>query len=104
MNDGLKDVHRAAIIDILSANPRVERVVLFGSRAMGTFTPGSDVDIALFGDALTLDDQAKLTEKVGESSLPQQVDLLLPHRTKSRKLLDHIERDGVEWFCRCPAT
>jgi uncharacterized protein len=62
MNDGLKDAHRAIIIGILSANPRVERAVLFGSRATGAFVSGSDVDIALFGDALTLDDQAELTE------------------------------------------
>lgn len=100
MNDGLKDAHRAAIIGILSANPRVERVVLFGSRASGSFTSGSDVDIVLSGDALTLDDQAKLTDEISESSIPQQVDLLLHHRIKSRKLLDHIQRDGVEWFRR----
>jgi uncharacterized protein len=100
MNDGLKDAHRATIIDIVSANSRVERAVLFGSRATETFTSGSDVDIALFGNALTLDDQAELTEKVGQSSIPQQVDLLLHHRTSSRELLDHIQRDGIEWFRR----
>jgi predicted nucleotidyltransferase len=100
MNDGLKNEHRAAIIGILSANPRVERAVLFGSRATGTFASGSDVDIALFGDALTLDDQAKLIEEVGESSIPQQVDLLLHLRIKSRELLDHIKQDGIEWFRR----
>ena len=32
MNDGLKGTHRQAMIDILLANPRVERAVLFGSR------------------------------------------------------------------------
>jgi len=34
-------------LGILTANPRVERVVLFGSRAMGTHTPESDIDLAL---------------------------------------------------------
>jgi predicted nucleotidyltransferase len=78
----------------------VERAVLFGSRATGDFSPGSDVDIALFGDALALDDQAKLAEEINQSSVPQQVDLLLHHRIKSLKLLSHIQEDGVEWFCR----
>lgn len=100
MNDGLKDAHRQIVIDILSTNPRVGRVVLFGSRATGTFTSSSDVDLALFGNALTLDDQAKLAERINDSSMPQQVDLLLHHRIKNRKLLDHIKRHGVEWFCR----
>ena len=35
MTDGLKDVHREAIIGALAANDRVERAVLFGSRATG---------------------------------------------------------------------
>jgi predicted nucleotidyltransferase len=78
----------------------VERGVLFGSRATGTFASGSDVDIALFGDALTLDDQADLIERVSETSIPQQIDILLYHRIASQKLRDHIQRDGVEWFRR----
>ena len=69
MMDGLKDKYRKAIITILTDNERVEKVVLFGSRAMGTFTPTSDVDIALFGDNLTLTDQAKLAEQSGAAAV-----------------------------------
>ena len=76
MNDGLKDKHREAIIGVLAKNPRVERAVLFGSRAMGAHTPGSDVDLALYGDALTLDDQARLAAEIEELPVPQQVDLV----------------------------
>ena len=60
MTDGLKDVHRDAIIAAVAASDHVERAVLFGSRATGTNTVSSDVDIALFGDRLTLTDQARL--------------------------------------------
>jgi type I restriction enzyme S subunit len=95
--DGLKEAHRKAIIDILSAHPGVERIVLFGSRAMGTFTIASDVDIALFGGTLTLEDQAKLTEKLDELPFPQRVDLVLADRVESPELLEHIRKHGVEW-------
>ena len=47
MTDGLKDAHREAIIAVIAANDRVERAVLFGSRATGTNTVTSDVDIAI---------------------------------------------------------
>ena len=100
MNDGLKDRHRRAIIDILAAHPGVERAVLFGSRAMGTFTAASDVDIALFGDSLTLDDQARLARKIDELTIPQRVDLLRYHTIKNKKLREHIRKHGVEWFRR----
>ncbi len=100
MIDGLKNKHRKAIIDILSANERVERVVLFGSRAMGTFTSTSDVDLVLFGDELTLTDQANLIAAIEDLSVPQQVDLLLYRSIDREKLIEHINQHGVEWYNR----
>ena len=100
MTAGLKDKYRKAIIDILRANERVEKVVLFGSRAMGTFTPTSDVDIALFGDNLTLTDHANLAAVIDELSIPQRVDILLHKSIKNEKLIEHIKRHGVEWYRR----
>ena len=104
MTDGLKPAHRQAIIDALSANPKVERIVLFGSRATGTFTLTSDVDLALFGDDLTLSDQAALAEAVAELSVPQRVDILIYHRIESQALREEIRKHGVEWFARERAT
>jgi type I restriction enzyme S subunit len=104
MTDGLKPAHRQAIIDALSANPKVERIVLFGSRATGTFTLTSDVDLALFGDDLTLSDQAALAEAVAELSVPQRVDILIYHRIASQALREEIRKHGVEWFARERAT
>jgi predicted nucleotidyltransferase len=98
MTDGLKDKHRKAIIEILSSCSRVERVVLFGSRAMGTFTTTSDVDLVLFGDELTLTDHANLAEAVDELSIAQQVDILLYKSIKNEKLLEHIKTHGVQWL------
>lgn len=100
MKDGLKDKHRKAIIDILSANEGVERVVLFGSRAMGTFTPTSDVDIVLYGDELTPTDRLKLAAAIDELPIPQRVDLLLHKSIQKKELLHHIETHGVEWWRR----
>jgi len=98
MNDGLKDKYRRAIIEILSANPRVERAVLFGSRAMGTFTTTSDVDIALFGDELTLMDHAGIAAAIDELTVPQRVDLLLHKTIRNKNLLKDIETHGVDWY------
>ena len=76
MTDGLKDAHREAIIAVIAANDRVERAVLFGSRATGTNTVTSDVDIALFGDQLTLTDRARLSAVIDQIPMAQSVDLL----------------------------
>ena len=100
MTDGLKDSHRNAIIDILSANKRIERVVLFGSRAMGTYTMTSDVDLVLYGDHLTLTDQAHLADALDKLTVPQRVDLMLYDAIDNDELCKHIERHGVEWYRR----
>ena len=104
MTDGLKDEHREAIIAAIAANDRVERAVLFGSRATGTNTVSSDVDIALFGERLTLTDQARLAAALGETPMAQSVDLLLYDSTLDRTLQEHIRRQGVEWYVRSSDT
>ena len=100
MSDGLKAQHRAAIIATLAANDRVERAVLFGSRAMGTNTITSDVDIALFGDRLTLTDQAHLATTCDGLPMAQSVDLVLHNTIDNPALVDHIRTHGVEWYRR----
>ena len=98
MTDGLKDAHRAAIIATIATNERVERAVLFGSRATGTNTMSSDVDIVLFGHRLTLTDQAQLAAALDEIPMAQSVDLLLYDSIRDRTLREHIARRGVELY------
>ncbi len=100
MTDGLKDVYKQAIIRILADSPHVQRAVLFGSRAMGTFTANSDVDIALYGDELTLSDLGHIAAAADELNIPQQLDFLLYRTIDNPRLIEHIEKYGQEWFCR----
>ena len=102
MTDGLKKAHREAITALIAANDRVERAVLFGSRATGTETVSSDVDIALFGSRLTLTDQARLAAAIDEIPMAQSVDLLLHDSIRDRTLRKHIRVHGVEWYARPP--
>ena len=100
MNDGLKDAHREAIIAVIAANARVERAVLFGSRATGTNTVTSDIDIALFGDRLTLTNQARVAAAIDKIPMAQTVDLLLYNSIRDRTLREHIRRQGIAWYER----
>ena len=82
MTDGLKDRYKQAII---ASHPRIERAVLFGSRAMGGYKTESDVDLALFGDELTLTALAELIDAFDRTTVPQQVDAVLFNRIRDRK-------------------
>lgn len=41
------------IISKICENKKVEKIILFGSRAKGNFKKGSDVDIAVFSENLS---------------------------------------------------
>ena len=93
-SDGLSGRDRDIIRNVLARYPAVRRVTLFGSRAMGTFGRGSDIDLALEGaglDALTL---TRIATELEDSDLPYKVDLLLRDDHLEPKLEGHIRRHG----------
>ena len=100
MKDGLKDSQRDAVISILKQSPHLERAFLFGSRAMGTYTSTSDIDIALEGDDLSLTDQTKLAQEIEHLTLPYTVDLVRTHTITNPELKKHIKQCGAVWFER----
>ena len=97
-NDGLKPVHRWLIRAILANATRVERAVLFGSRATGTFGKASDIDLALEGPDLDLSDLAYLRGEFTESALPYEFDLIIRAEIASPELEKHIEQCGVMFY------
>ncbi|MDE1234363.1 nucleotidyltransferase family protein [Vibrio aestuarianus] len=93
---GLKLHQYQLLNDVILSNPLVERAWVFGSRALGTFKESSDIDIALEGQALTLNEIAMMLDTLEQSSLPYKVDLLIKHKITSPELLTHIEQHGLQ--------
>ena len=100
MKDGLRDVHRDAIFSVFAANDRIERAVLFGPRATGMNTLSSDVIIALFGNGLTLTDQACIAAELDEVPMGQSVDLVLYDSVRNKVLGRQIRKYGIELYQR----
>ena len=103
MNDGLKDTQRNAILEVLNKHPKIERAVLFGSRAMGSFTRTSDIDIALYGD-LSLRDQARIADELAQLSIPYTVDLVRMKTVNSPELIEHIKKHGSPWLANAASA
>ncbi len=91
---GLKKRHLDLIQKAIARRGNVEKAVLFGSRATGTHKPASDVDIALFGKNLTLDDEAQITSDLEESTLPFKADIIRHDTITSKDLKEHIQKHG----------
>ena len=91
---GLPAATLETIRRILAEVPAVRRAVIYGSRAKGTHRPGSDIDLALFGDGLDLDALGKIATRLDESPIPYQVDLSIFDLIEHEGLREHIERVG----------
>lgn len=88
------------INSIFESNPKIHKAILFGSRAKGNFEAGSDIDIALKGSALNLDDILSSFSEIEKLSLPYKVDIVIFERINEEALIDHITRVGVILFDR----
>jgi len=81
----------------------IEEVILFGSRAMGNWKPGSDIDLAIKGTAFTHDDLLSLSCYLNEEApIPWKLDIVVYSEINSEELLNHIETLGVTIYRACP--
>ena len=98
MQFGLKPDTVTCINDVLATHPEIEEAVLYGSRAKGNYRAGSDIDLCLKGDALTLTQLMKIENELDDLLLPYKIDLSLHHTLDNPELIDHIRRVGVVFY------
>lgn len=75
----------------------IEKVILYGSRAIGNYRSGSDIDLTLLAPQLTTSDLLRIENELDDLLLPYQIDLSLYHQIENDDLLEHIQRVGVEF-------
>jgi predicted nucleotidyltransferase len=95
---GIPESDLGALISELIKNDKISEIILFGSRAKGTFKNGSDIDIALKGRNLKLKDILDASLAIEKLLLPYKLDLVIFSRIKEPALIDHINRVGVVLF------
>ena len=76
MNHGLSNRDTQTIQDILNSYPDVEKVYLFGSRAIGNYHKGSDIDLAVMNEGISNKTIQSLISDFEESTLPYFVDVI----------------------------
>lgn len=97
---GLPREAAESIRRILRNHPDVEKAILYGSRAMETNRPGSDIDLTLIGD-LDYRELLVLETELDDLLLPYKIDLSLYRQLDNPSLIDHIQRVGKIVYQRC---
>ena len=90
----LKPAELELVRSVFRLHPEVTSATLFGSRAKGTHTHPSDVDLVVAGDIGPLRAEA-IAAELEEMPLPYRFDVQSLAHIQHRPLLEHIKRVGI---------
>ena len=97
---GLPPAAVEMIRGVLAAHAHVEQAVIYGSRAMGNYKNGSDIDLTLHGKGLLNEELLAIMSELDDLLLPYMIDLSLFRSIDHPGLRDHIQRVGLEFYRR----
>ncbi|ALO15751.1 putative nucleotidyltransferase [Salinivirga cyanobacteriivorans] len=97
-NTGLNNKYIEDINKIFAQYDQVEKVVLYGSRATGTYNERSDVDLVVFGENINRHIIIQIKNELEELNVPYLIDLIDYKTIDNENLVVHINRVGVEFY------
>ncbi len=90
---GLKKEELGILQKSFSKYPSVKEVILYGSRAVGNYKEGSDIDMVIIADDSIKDKLFYIYDEL-EEELPYFIDIALYNTIKNEKLKQHIKNFG----------
>lgn len=89
------------ILEAVNKYPEIKEVIIFGSRAMGNYKKGSDVDIALIGENIDRKIVIRLSDDLNEEyPLPYFFDVISYKDISNEDLRKHIDNVGKSIYRR----
>ncbi|MBN8538164.1 MAG: nucleotidyltransferase domain-containing protein [Deltaproteobacteria bacterium] len=76
----------------------MDEVVLYGSRAKGNFKPGSDIDLTIKSQQMSLSELFKIENQIDDLFLPYKIDVSLFQQIDNPNLVNHINRVGIIFY------
>lgn len=99
MNEfGLNETTMNKIDSVFKEFPEIEKVLLYGSRAIGNFKNGSDIDLTFYGKNLDLKFISTVENKIDDLLLPYSFDISIFEKIKNPDLTSHIQRVGKIFY------
>lgn len=100
MKYGLQPHTVEAIQNCLEQYPSVDEAIIYGSRAKGNYRNGSDIDLTLKGEHITLKVLFSIEHQLDDLLLPYKIDLSIYDSIDNQELIEHIERVGLPFYCK----
>ncbi len=98
MSFGISSASLNKLITLFKQSPNITEVKLYGSRAIGTYKDGSDIDITIMNSAFSYDDLLNLTNRIDDLLIPYKVDISIFNTLDNEELIEHINKHGVFFY------
>ncbi len=92
---GLKAIHIDKIKSVFANCSEIDKAILYGSRAKGNYREGSDIDISIVGNKLSLDTLLRIETALDDLLLPYNIDISIYDKIENLELIEHIKRIGI---------
>lgn len=95
-NFGLPEKIITELLEYFKNKPEIEKVVIYGSRAKGTYKNGSDIDFAVW----TNNEISGIAAELDELPTPYMFDVTNYKTLSHENLKKSIDKDGIEFYKR----
>ena len=85
--------------EVFSHYSEIEKVLLYGSRAKGCYSKGSDIDIVIIAPGMDFSKYLKLYSDLDDLEIPYTVDVT-KYDLIDNKMKEHIQRVGIAIYDR----
>lgn len=99
MRFGLKNSVINRIGSVFEPYEKIEKVIIYGSRSMGNYRNGSDIDLSIKG-GLSTRNFYSILQNLDDLNLPYMIDLSIFEDIDNSNLIDHINRRGQIFYER----
>lgn len=98
MKFGLPPQDIESVCRVFQKYPEIEQVQIFGSRAIGNYKKGSDVDLVLFGD-ISHETLTRVRFELDEElPLPYKFDVVSWNEIEREEFKKHIQDFGKKFY------
>jgi len=92
---GLSDKNLIQLKQLFACYNNISEVILYGSRAKGNYSEGSDIDLTISGDNLDFLVIQQINTDIDQLNLPWLFDISDYKSINNKELIDHINRIGI---------
>lgn len=95
---GLSDEVIQDICGVFARHRNVDEVLIFGSRAKGNYSEGSDIDLAAKGSGISFNQLMDINIQIEDLGLLYKVDVVDYNKNLGTPIVAHIDRVGKVFY------